>query len=100
MSLTIDDFVKPEAHPYGLLEGYRQAFEKENVLAIALKKCIELNAINATFETIHNHPTMVNDGLLTKVSDRRYCLTRKSIGLLFSRYGKNKTTTHMLGLNL
>lgn len=85
--MNIADFNTPTQHPYGILRGYGRAHEKEMVLAIILKKCIEAGGFVAV-ETVHNHPAMVRDGLLEQVADRRYKLTPKAKGLLYSEYGK------------
>jgi len=84
--VNISEFRRPESVPIGLLEGYRHAFEKETVLAIILGKCIEAGGFVAV-ETKHDHPKMVEDGLLEKVGDREYKLTKKAIGLLYGEYG-------------
>lgn len=83
--MNINDFTKPKDHPYGMLDGYTNAYQKESVLAIILKKCIDVGDFVA-IETSHSHPTMVNDGLLEKTTDRKYKLTKKAIGLLYSQY--------------
>jgi len=85
--MNINDFEKPKKHPFGMLEGYNHAYEKESVLTVILRKCIEINNFTA-IKTVHNHPTMVSDGLLEKIADRKYKLTKKSIGLLYSQYAK------------
>jgi hypothetical protein len=88
--LTIYDFNKPEKHPHGMLAGYTHAYEKERNLAVILRKCIEAGDLNAAIATQHDHPTMVSDGLLTRVAERMYRLTTKAKGLLYSVYGKEK----------
>lgn len=85
--MNTNDFKKPDAHPYGLLSGYTNASEKENVLAWMLVDCIEKGSLETVHDSKHSHPTMVEDGLLEEVSERKYKLTKKSIGLLYSVYG-------------
>lgn len=84
------DFEYPEQHPYGMLYGYQNASQKESVLAIILRQCIEAGEFVAV-ETTHSHPAMVEDGLLEEVADRKYKLTTRAIGLLYSVYGKGET---------
>ena len=85
--MNITDFEEPKAHPFDLLHGYNNAYEKEGMLAFLLSKCIQAGKFKAV-ETIHSHPTMVDDGLLEQVGERKYKLTKKAIGLLYSRYAK------------
>lgn len=86
--LTIDNFEVPTQHPYGMLQGYSHASEKEQILALLLTWCHTENDLLASKEFIHSHPTMVEDGLLEEVAERTYKLTKKSIGLLYSVYGR------------
>lgn len=83
--MRISDFVKPTEHPFNMLRGYENAYQKESVLAFVLSKCIDAHDF-AAVETKHEHPTMVEDGLLERVGERKYKLTKKSIGLLYSHY--------------
>ena len=83
--MNISDFRVPTEHPYNMLEGYQAAFEKEGVLAWILRACIESDCFQAV-ETKHSHPTMVEDGLLEKVAPKKYLLTEKAKGLLYSVY--------------
>lgn len=85
--MNINDFEKPSNHPYGMLRGYENANEKEAMLAWMLIKCIEAGDF-CMIETKHDHPTMVEDGLLEKVADKNYRLTKKAIGLLYSQYAR------------
>lgn len=84
--MDIKSFVKPEEHPGGICRGYDNAYEKESVLAFILSQCVEAGGFGPV-ETKYAHPTMVSDGLLEEVSERRYKLTKKSIGLLYGVYG-------------
>lgn len=85
--MNIKDFNAPTAHPFDLLPGYKNAYEKESVLQYILSRCIEAGEFIAV-ETIHDHHTMVTDGLLEEIGDREYKLTTKAIGLLYSQYGR------------
>lgn len=86
--LTIDNFTEPKDHPYGLLQGYSHASEKESILALLLTHCLVEKDLYASKEFVYEHPTMVEDGLLEQTGNRTYRLTKKSIGLLYSVYGK------------
>lgn len=85
--MDINQFEKPSANPWGMLENYTNASQKESVLVFILTKCIEAGEF-VPIETKHSHPTMVKDGLLEEVDERRYKLTKKAIGLLYGYYGK------------
>ena len=91
--LTIDNFNEPTEHPYELLQGYSQAGEKETVLMLLLQYCYAEGDLYAAKEFQYSHPTMVEDGLLEEVGERTYKLTKKSIGLLYSVYGKDNTAS-------
>lgn len=86
MALTVNDFNKPTARPWNMLQGYEHAAEKENVLAMILTACIEAGDF-IPVGTRYKHPSMVSDGLLDETPEG-YTLTTKSIGLLYSVYGK------------
>ncbi len=86
--MRVELFNTPDRHPYGMLEGYKNAAEKESVLALILKKCIEVSSLTNPVITVHLHPAMVEDGLLEEAGDRQYKLTKKAIGLLWAYYGK------------
>lgn len=86
--LTINDFEIPTQHPYSMLQGYSHASEKEEILALLLIWCHTENDLQASKVFIHSHPTMVEDGLLEETGEKTYKLTKKSIGLLYSVYGK------------
>ena len=38
--ISIDNFVEPKQHPFGMLAGYTNASEKESTLAMALVQCV------------------------------------------------------------
>lgn len=82
------DFIRPDKHPFGILVGYQNAFEKESVLSLIFRNAWKNDNLYEACKTIHEHPTMVEDGLLEEVEPRLYRLTTKSIGLLFSVYGR------------
>ena len=70
-----------------MLEGYEHAYEKESTLTFILSKCIEKGKFQSV-EAKVDHSDMVTDGLLEDAGKQKYKLTNKSIGLLFSYYGK------------
>ena len=87
--MNINDFNCPTKHPYNMCSGYANAYEKESLLVYILMQCIGAGSITAVIETKYHHDTMVKDGLLEQIGeDRKYRLTPKSIGLLYSFYGK------------
>lgn len=71
-----------------MLQGYSHASEKETILALLLTWCHTEKDLFTPYEFIHDHPSMVDDGLLEHVEGTTYKLTTKSIGLLYSVYGK------------
>ena len=85
--MNIKDFAEPKQHPFCLLSSYKDAYEKEGMLAFILGECVKAGSFCA-IATKYDHPDMVNDGLLEKAGDKSYKLTTKSIGLLYSVYGK------------
>lgn len=88
--LKIEDFQEPKIHPYEMLRGYNNASEKESLLAFILGENIKSSKFEPV-KTKYSHPTMVEDGLLIDNStdtEHKYSLTKKSIGLLYSVYGK------------
>lgn len=89
--MQISDFNPPQEHPFGMLSGYRNASEKESVLAWVLKKNIEAGRFEPV-DSEYDHPTMVADGLLSEHGERRYALTVKAQGLLFSVYGREQVS--------
>lgn len=90
--LTPKDFNVPTSHPFGMLSGKVSSHtsEKESVLAYILGLSIEANPDSWEFvQTSNSHPTMVSDGLLVQDDgENLYKLTKLSIGLLYSFYGK------------
>ena len=85
--LTIDDYKKPDSHPYGMLRGECHASEKESFMAWCLIQCIKANNLDAEFETVDNEDGMVDIDMLKKVKEKTYQLTQKAKGLLFAHYG-------------
>lgn len=86
--MDINSFNEPTEHPFEMLDGYKHAMEKESVMRIILEKCFEAANLDEAVTTKHSHPTMVDDGLLERVGERQYRLTRKGKGLLYTVYGK------------
>ena len=84
--MTVNDFNKPDAHPWGMLEAFTNASQKERMLVFILTKCIEAGdwiPVASKFE----HDSMVSDGLLEQVEEKTYSLTVKAKGLLYAFYG-------------
>jgi hypothetical protein len=86
--MNCSDFTQPEDPPYGMLRGYSNQIEKEAILQMLLKHCLDEGDLSASIELQYYHPTMVMDGLLEKTGKNTYKLTKKSIGLLYSVYGE------------
>lgn len=84
MPLKIQDFKEPTEHPFGMLDGYQRAFEKESVLMLILLANVKAGKFEPV-KTRYTHPTMVEDGLLEEIGGG-YFLTPKAIGLLYSVY--------------
>lgn len=89
--LMIDDYKEPKQHPFGMLAGIPHACEKESFMAWFLLKCIDAKNIDAEIETKSNEDYMCgeNIGLLEKVRNQTYKLTKKAKGLLFAYYSKD-----------
>jgi len=86
--MKVEDFETPTNHPFGMLNGFDHASEKESMLVYILAQCIKANDLNATIEFMRDQSEMVNDGLLVQQGEHEYRLTKKSLGLLYSVYGK------------
>lgn len=86
--MQITDFVVPQHPPTGLLKGYVNAHEKETFLVMVLIHCHEVGDLDAPMALTHEHPAMVDDGLLYRVGLYTYKLTEKAKGLLYSVYHK------------
>ena len=86
--MDINSFNEPIEHPWQMLEGYKHATEKETLMSLILSECIEAGDLDKVIMTEYSHPTMVDDGLLERVGEKRYKLTRKGKGLLYTVYGK------------
>jgi len=87
--LSATDFLIPHFHPFGMLEGIQYDLsQKEQLLALMLKNCIETGDLSAIYNSKYNHSTMVADDLLEEIGEKQYRLTKKSIGLLYGYYSK------------
>jgi len=86
--MDINSFNEPTEHPWQMLEGYKRAVEKETVMRIVLAGCFEAGSLDEAVTTRCSHPTMVDDGLLERIGEKQYKLTRKGKGLLYMVYGK------------
>lgn len=83
------DFNVPKQHPFGMLTGLglSNTSECESMLAWLLSKSIEQNSWDAV-TTTHNHPKLVQAGLVEKIGEKQYKLTTKAKEFLYSQYGK------------
>jgi hypothetical protein len=81
------EFTKPDNHPFGMLQGFANASQKESLLAWMLSQCIEAGDW-IDIPCKHDHSAMVAEGLLEQTGERIYRLTKKSKGLLYAHYGK------------
>ena len=86
--MNTDSFEIPNKHPYGMLDGYDYAYEKESLLAYMLVKSLQEQNLYAKVKLNCNHSDMVKDGLLYDYGDNVYQLTKKSVGMLYGVYGK------------
>jgi len=84
--MNILDFNHPTAHPFNTFGRY----EVERLMWWFLLQCIKAGDIDAVVSTSKNHDHLVSEGLLNKVGDKRYTLTVKSKGILYSAYGKEQ----------
>ena len=85
--LKVSMFEMPNNHPFGMLEGYHNAYEKEMLLSVMLVKNIDNNSF-MPIVLEYDHPELVEDGLLLQTGNREYALTEKAKGLLYSVYYK------------
>ena len=83
--LNITQFNKPTEHPFEMLDGYTNAYQKELTLTHILTKCIEVGDF-IPIETKGGHSDLVYDGLLKT----KYELTEKAKTLLYGFYGKEE----------
>jgi hypothetical protein len=81
------DFNKPTKHPYGLLDGCKNACEKESWLCWALDQCINAGKWLKFDSNVVNY-SLIEDGLLEHTGELQWSLSKKAIGLLYSVYGK------------
>lgn len=87
--LTIEDFKKPNAHPFSMLAGMglEHTSEAESFMAWCLSQCIQAKDFAAKFTTRHNEDWLIRYDLLKKVGKQTYQLTQKAKGLLYVHYG-------------
>ena len=89
--MDINDFNPPDRDPIGMLDGkVVNASEKETILTLLLAHCIQEKNLDASFEFMYQHPSMVNDGLLIHEGGTNYRLTKKAKGLLYGYFGKGE----------
>lgn len=84
---SVDDFNRPTSHPWGMLEGYTRAYQKEANLTFLLDASITAGDF-VPISMDHKHPTMVEEGLLEEPVEGHYQLTEKALALLHQHYGK------------
>jgi hypothetical protein len=85
MNITL--FNKPERHPYGMLDVYNHAHEKESKLAWHLVRCVEAGEWLPIESQEWIYDAMAEDGLLIDHGEW-YSLTAKAKGLLYGYYAK------------
>ncbi len=85
--MNVNQFTRPDRHPFDMLRGYTNASEKEQVLAWILQQCLDAGEW-IIVGTAHAHPTMVGDGLLERHGIAQYSLTEKAKGLLYAEFHK------------
>ena len=85
--MEISNFGNPTEHPWGMLEGTKDAYEKEATLAWFLMQCIQAGDIHAAIQTCLEHYGLVNHGLVNREGSCLYSLTKKAVGLLYAYYG-------------
>ncbi|BAS55309.1 hypothetical protein NIES2135_54120 [Leptolyngbya boryana NIES-2135] len=82
------DFEKPTKHPFDMLRGYRNACQKESLLAWMLSQCVEAGEWIA-IPCQYQHDDLVKDEILIPTEQECcYRLSKKAKGLLYSVYGK------------
>lgn len=93
MPITIEDFSRPDRHPYSMLTGLgmKHAYEAEAHLAWHLCQIVDRGWLGP-LECKHEHPRLVNAGLLIDHGGKVYELTRKALALLYAEYGKADVT--------
>ena len=85
--MDISDFSNPTEHPWGMLEGTKDAYEKEGNLAWFLMRCIQAGDIYVAIQTRLEHYDLVHLGLANREGPCLYTLTEKAVGLLYAYYG-------------
>lgn len=86
LTMTPDLFNKVEKLPIGLGMG---KIEYEELACILLNRHIEQNLpFDQPTQCSYDHSTMVGAGWLEDHGDRKYTLTKKSLGLLWAKYSK------------
>lgn len=83
--MNLSGFNYPTTHPF-------ETFGKVEIEAFMwwfLKQCFEAGDLGAEIVTPKNEDHLVKMGLLVKVGECRYYLTKKSKDILHSVYGKN-----------
>jgi hypothetical protein len=84
MPLTTNDFNVPDRHPYDTFGSY----ETENFMAWFLMDVLKTGDLYVSIVTQYDHPELVEQGFLERTGDREYRLTQKSIGILYTVYGR------------
>ena len=82
-----EDFNKVTELPIGL---GMDKIEYEECACIALNKHIEGNIpFNEPTQFEYYHPDMVKNGWFNDHQNKNYTLTKKALGILWGKYGKN-----------
>ena len=82
------DFNKPDKHPFTMMQGYRNAAEKESVLSWILIQHIEAGDWSPV-KTEYEYDALVADGFLEWHGYHLYTLTTKAKGFLYAFFGKD-----------
>lgn len=85
--MTIRAFRMPDRDPLGMLTGLENPFGKEKILRWFLERSIKSGEF-VTVSSRSDYSELVRDGLLQEKVKGEYCLTSKSISLLYSFYKK------------
>jgi len=91
--MYINQFTKPERHPFGMLDGFglKHTSQDENHLAFILTECIEAGEFKP-IKRKYSLESLVDIGMLRKVADG-HILTRMGKGYLYAYYGVDDTST-------
>ena len=88
----LDDFKIPTQHPYGMLSGFglKNTNEAENRLAFMFVDCLKNKDLSFEVEREDDEEVRVllSNGLLARVSENKYRLTKLALEKLYTCYAK------------